>query len=79
MFAVLQIQHDRAGHKARPGAHDGRDREIVHGEVTRPFALQTESATDALHGEFIVSTKENKTAAVGVPKELLGKDTTMEG
>ena len=37
---------------------------------------QTESATDTLHGGFIVYTKENKTAAVGVPKELLGKDTT---
>jgi nicotinamide-nucleotide amidase len=32
---------------------------------------QAEGASDTLHGGFVVYTKENKTASVGVPTELL--------
>jgi len=32
---------------------------------------QPEGASEVLHGGFIVYTKENKTAAVGVPETLL--------
>jgi nicotinamide-nucleotide amidase len=38
---------------------------------------QAEGAADTLHGGFIVYTKENKTAAVGVPKELLAAHTAV--
>lgn len=38
---------------------------------------QPEGASDVLHGGFIVYTKENKTAAVGVPEALLEKHTAV--
>ena len=38
---------------------------------------QAEGASDTLHGGFIVYTKENKTAALGVPKELLATHTAV--
>ena len=38
---------------------------------------QPEGAAQTLHGGFIVYTKENKTAAVGVPKELLTAHTAV--
>jgi len=38
---------------------------------------QAEGASDTLQGGFIVYTKENKTAAVGVPKELLAAHTAV--
>ena len=38
---------------------------------------QAEGASEVLHGGFIVYTKENKTAAVGVPPELLEKHTAV--
>jgi nicotinamide-nucleotide amidase len=38
---------------------------------------QAEGAADTLHGGFIVYTKENKTIAVGVPKELLAARTAV--
>ena len=38
---------------------------------------QPEGASDVLHGGFIVYTKENKTAAVGVPAELIKKHTAV--
>ena len=38
---------------------------------------QAEGASDTLHGGFIVYTKQNKTAAVGVPKELLAAHTAV--
>jgi nicotinamide-nucleotide amidase len=34
---------------------------------------QSEGAAKVLHGGFIVYTKENKTASVGVPRELISK------
>jgi nicotinamide-nucleotide amidase len=36
-----------------------------------------EAASDILHGGFIVYTKENKTAEVGVPKALLSAHTAV--
>lgn len=36
-----------------------------------------EAASDILHGGFIVYTKENKTAAAGVPKALLSAQTAV--
>jgi nicotinamide-nucleotide amidase len=36
-----------------------------------------EAASDILHGGFIVYTKENKTAAAGVPKALLSAHTAV--
>ena len=38
---------------------------------------QGEGASNVLHGGFIVYTKENKTAAVGVPEALLEKHTAV--
>ena len=38
---------------------------------------QAEGASDTLHGGFIVYTKDNKTAAVGVSKELLATHTAV--
>jgi nicotinamide-nucleotide amidase len=38
---------------------------------------QVEGAADALHGGFIAYTKENKTAAVGVPRDLLAAHTAV--
>lgn len=38
---------------------------------------QAEGASDALHGGFIVYTKENKTASVGVPAKLLDAHTAV--
>jgi nicotinamide-nucleotide amidase len=38
---------------------------------------QAEGASDTLHGGFIVYTKDNKTAAVGVPKEMLRAHTAV--
>jgi nicotinamide-nucleotide amidase len=38
---------------------------------------QAEGASDTLHGGFVVYTKENKTAAVGVPKDLLAAHTAV--
>jgi PncC family amidohydrolase len=38
---------------------------------------QAEGASDTLHGGFVVYTKENKMAAVGVPKELLARHTAV--
>lgn len=38
---------------------------------------QAEGASSALHGGFIVYTKENKIAAVGVPDELLAAHTAV--
>ncbi|MFM9849120.1 MAG: CinA family protein [Hyphomicrobiaceae bacterium] len=38
---------------------------------------QSEGASEALHGGFIVYTKENKTAAVGVSVDLLAKHTAV--
>jgi nicotinamide-nucleotide amidase len=38
---------------------------------------QGEGASEALHGGFIVYTKENKTQAVGVPRDLLDKHTAV--
>ena len=38
---------------------------------------QAEGASDTLHGGFIVYTKDNKTAAVGVPKELIAAHTAV--
>ena len=38
---------------------------------------QAEGASDTLQGGFIVYTKENKTAAVGVPKDLLAAHTAV--
>jgi nicotinamide-nucleotide amidase len=38
---------------------------------------QAEGAADALHGGFVAYTKENKTAAVGVPKDLLAAHTAV--
>ena len=40
---------------------------------------QAEGASNALHGGFIVYTKVNKIAAVGVPKELLAAHTPVSG
>jgi nicotinamide-nucleotide amidase len=38
---------------------------------------QAEGASDTLHGGFVVYTKENKAAAVGVSKELLAAHTAV--
>jgi nicotinamide-nucleotide amidase len=38
---------------------------------------QAEGAADTLHGGFVVYTKENKVASVGVPKELLAAHTAV--
>jgi nicotinamide-nucleotide amidase len=38
---------------------------------------QAEGASDTLHGGFIVYTKDNKTAALGVSKELLATHTAV--
>ena len=38
---------------------------------------QAEGASKVLHGGFIVYTKDNKTAAVGVSKELLAEHTAV--
>ena len=38
---------------------------------------QAEGAADTLHGGFIVYTKDNKTAAVGVSRELLAAHTAV--
>ena len=38
---------------------------------------QAKGASDTLHGGFIVYTKANKTAAMGVPKELLAAHTAV--
>jgi nicotinamide-nucleotide amidase len=38
---------------------------------------QAEGASDTLHGGFVVYTKENKSAAVGVPRELLAAHTAV--
>ncbi len=38
---------------------------------------QADGASDTLHGGFIVYTKKNKTAAVGVTKDLLDKHTAV--
>jgi nicotinamide-nucleotide amidase len=38
---------------------------------------QAEGASDTLHGGFIVYTKANKTAAVGVCKQLLARHTAV--
>jgi nicotinamide-nucleotide amidase len=38
---------------------------------------QAEGASDTLHGGFVVYTKDNKTAAVGVPQELLATHTAV--
>jgi nicotinamide-nucleotide amidase len=40
---------------------------------------QAEGAGAVLHGGFIVYTKENKTAAIGVPDELLAAHTAVSG
>ena len=40
---------------------------------------EPEGASHTLHGGFIVYTKENKTAAVGVPKDLLADHTAVSG
>jgi nicotinamide-nucleotide amidase len=38
---------------------------------------QAEGASESLHGGFVVYTKANKVAAVGVPKELLAAHTAV--
>jgi nicotinamide-nucleotide amidase len=38
---------------------------------------QAEGASETLHGGFVVYTKANKVAAVGVPKELLATHTAV--
>jgi nicotinamide-nucleotide amidase len=38
---------------------------------------QAEGASDTLHGGFIVYTKDNKTAAIGVPRELIAAHTAV--
>jgi nicotinamide-nucleotide amidase len=38
---------------------------------------QAEGASDTLHGGFVVYTKDNKTAAVGVPQPMLNKHTAV--
>ena len=38
---------------------------------------QGEGASNVLHGGFIVYTKENKTASVGVPSELIERHTAV--
>src|SRR5262245_18839186 len=38
---------------------------------------QAEGAADTLHGGFVVYTKQAKTAAVGVPEELLATPTAV--
>ena len=38
---------------------------------------QAEGASETLHGGFVVYTKANKVAAVGVPKELLAAHTAV--
>jgi nicotinamide-nucleotide amidase len=38
---------------------------------------QAEGASEALQGGFVVYTKENKSAAVGVPRSLLGEHTAV--
>ena len=38
---------------------------------------QAPGASDILHGGFVVYTKENKTKAIGVPKELLARHTAV--
>lgn len=38
---------------------------------------QANGASQTLHGGFVVYTKENKTAAVGVPKELIAAHTAV--
>ena len=38
---------------------------------------QTEGASETLHGGFVVYTKANKVAAVGVPRELLAAHTAV--
>jgi nicotinamide-nucleotide amidase len=40
---------------------------------------QAEGASTVLHGGFIAYTKENKTAAVGVPQEVLAAHTAVSG
>jgi len=40
---------------------------------------QAEGASTVLHGGFIVYTKENKSAGVGVPEELLATHTAVSG
>ena len=40
---------------------------------------ETPGATKVLHGGFIVYTKDNKTAALGVPKELIATHTAVSG
>ena len=38
---------------------------------------QAEGASETLHGGFVVYTKDNKTAAVGVPEDLLRERTAV--
>src|SRR5690349_18050832 len=38
---------------------------------------RAEGASDAVHGGFVVYTKDNKIAAVGVPVELLASHTAV--
>jgi nicotinamide-nucleotide amidase len=40
---------------------------------------QPEGASNVLHGGFVVYTKENKVAAVGVPADLLAAHTAVSG
>jgi nicotinamide mononucleotide (NMN) deamidase PncC len=40
---------------------------------------QAEGASDRLHGGFVVYTKDNKAAVVGVPKEMLAARTAVSG
>ena len=62
----------------------GRKRKMTLGTVESCTAgalahllSQGEGASDVLHGGFIVYTKENKMAAVGVPEALLEKHTAV--
>ena len=65
---------DAARARASP---DDRHRSILHGGSTCPFLSQAEGASDTLHAGFIVYTKADKTAVVGVSKELLARHTAV--
>jgi nicotinamide-nucleotide amidase len=72
--------HDQAEHVVKLA----RDRHMTLATVESCTAgalalllAQAEGASEAVHGGFVVYTKENKIAAVGVPVDLLAKHTAV--
>jgi nicotinamide-nucleotide amidase len=60
------------------GATLGTVESCTVGSLAHLLSL-AEGASTVLHGGFIVYTKENKIAAVGVPEELLAAHTAVNG